>query len=107
MLDLVFVFLNFRLLGRLRARLHHRFPDQIEEIWNSLGFVAQMSIVSSPTVFTFMSDRAALLLVFVARREEIPVLLMGDDEVADLVFKLNGKWSAGLYRTLSKASGLS
>lgn len=78
----------------------------MEQIWDSLGFSAQVSIATSPTIFTFISDRAALLIVFVARREEIPVMLLGDDEITELVFKLNGKWSAGQYRALSKASGL-
>ena len=107
MLDLVFVVLNFRLLGRLRNRLNYRFPGQMEQIWHSLGFNIQLSIASSPTIFAALSDRASLLLIFVARREDIPALVMADDEIAELAFKLNGKRSTGLYRALSKASGLS
>ena len=102
-----FVFLNFRLLGRLRGRLHQRFPGRMEEIWDGLGFNARWDIAASPTIFTAVSDRAALMLLFVARRESIPVILLGDDEVAELVFRLNGKMSAKLYRGLSQLVGMS
>lgn len=79
----------------------------MEQIWDSLGYNVQIGIAAAPSVFTFISDRAALLIVFVARRDEIPVMLLGDDEIAELVFKLNQKRSAWLYRILNKTCGLS
>lgn len=79
----------------------------MEKIWGDLGFFARWDIAASPTIFTAVSDRAALMFLFVAKREDIPVSLLGDDEVAKLVFQLNGKASAKLFRHLAALTGLS
>ncbi|CUH87119.1 hypothetical protein PH5382_01041 [Phaeobacter sp. CECT 5382] len=79
----------------------------MEQIWDSLGYNVQIGIATAPSVFAFISDRAALLIVFVARRDEIPVMQLGEDEIAEPVFKLNQKRSAWLYRILNKTCGLS
>ncbi|MEL0438382.1 hypothetical protein [Phycobacter sp. K97] len=79
----------------------------MEKIWDNLGHFARWDITASPTIFTAVSDRAALMFLFVAKREDIPVFLLGDDEVAKLVFQLNGKTSAKLFCRLAAFTGLS
>ena len=79
----------------------------MEKIWDDLGHFVHWDIAAAPTIFTTVSDRAALMFLFVAKRDDIPVFLLGDDEVAKLVLQLNDKTSAKLFRRLAVLTGLS
>ncbi|WP_206539600.1 hypothetical protein [Leisingera sp. ANG-S] len=83
------------------------YPNSLETIWSDLGFTRRLDIAFSPSIFTVVSDRAALLNLFVARQDEIQPAWMGDKTIAQLVFALNRHWSAPGYRLLSRLTGLS
>ncbi|MGR3622115.1 hypothetical protein [Pseudophaeobacter sp.] len=106
-MHLVFVFLQFRRLGRLRLRLTTVYPDSLETILSDLGFTRRLDISFSPSIFAVVSDRAALLNLFVARKDEIQPEWMGDETIAQLVFALNRHWSTPGYRLLSRLTGFS
>ena len=95
----LFVLVQYKTLGQLRARLDSSFPGAMAQIWRNIPLIRRWSIFLLPAVFTTVKDRIALLDLFVARPDHIPAWMMGDDTVADLVFKLNHHWSASLFRT--------
>ncbi|WP_127750548.1 hypothetical protein [Parasedimentitalea marina] len=95
---LLFVLLNFRTLGRMYGQLDKRFPGMVEQLWASQSFIVRMDIIFDPAVF---AERAMLLNLAVARPQDLPPVIMGDDQIADLVFKLNRRWHAKIYRLIS------
>ncbi|WP_027256909.1 hypothetical protein [Leisingera aquimarina] len=101
-LHLVFVLSNFRTLGRLYARISKQFPGVLDQIWEKQSFSAKADIVFGPAVF---AKRAMLLNVAVVCPYKLPVHLLGDDEVAALVRKLNERKLSGAYRYACEVTG--
>ena len=95
---LFFVCVQYRTLSQLRTRLESRFPGALGQIWRNIPMIRRWSIVLLSAVIPTVKDRIALLDLFVARPDHIPVWMMGDDTVAELVFALNTHWSAPLFR---------
>ena len=98
----IFVSLNFRILGRLYGRLNKRFPGKVDNLWNAQSTIDKLEIVLGPAIFT---RRAMLFHVSVVRPADLPTFILGDDEVADLIFRLNRRWNAKLYRWLAQLAG--
>jgi hypothetical protein len=104
-MQLFFVFVQYRTLGRLRRRLRKLYPGALQKLWTELSVTQRIEIVASPAVFTVISVRMMLLDLFVVRQRDIPPEWMADDAVANLVFRLNQHWSASAYRKISRLSG--
>lgn len=97
-IHLLFVVINFRTLGRLYALLNQRFPGTVDQLWASQSFMTRVDMVLGPAVF---AERAMLLNLAIAQPQYLPPVIMGDDQISDLVFKLNERWSAKIYRFIS------
>ncbi|SCZ65433.1 hypothetical protein SAMN04488118_10631 [Epibacterium ulvae] len=100
----LFIVLQWRTLGRLRRQLEVRFPGTVQKIWRNIPLSRRIGIIFSPAVFIAVSERMALLDLFVARPEHIPAWMMGDDEVAALVYRVNRHWSARVYKVYFELS---
>ena len=103
-IHLIFVLINFRTLGRLYRQLNKRFPGWVDDLWKSQSVTHKVDLVLGPAVFV---ERALLLNLVVAQPQHLPPVIMGDDIVSCLVFKLNRRWSAKIYRLISSLTGYS
>lgn len=101
---LICVLINFRMLGRLYRQLEKMFPGWIDDLWNSQSVMHKVDLVLGPAVF---AKRAMLLNLVVAQPQNLPPVIMGDDIVSSLVFKLNRGWTAKIYRMISSLTGYS
>ena len=66
--------------------------------------MTRVNIMLSPAVF---AKRAMLLNLAVAQPQYFPPVIMGDDQIAVLVFKLNRRWHAKFYRMVGTLVGIS
>ncbi len=101
-MHLVFVLLNFRTLGRLYARINRQYPGVVDQLWEQQSIARKLDVVFGFAVF---AKRAMLMNFAVMNPEKLPVYLLGDDQVAALVRKLNKGMTAGAYRFFCVATG--
>lgn len=94
---LTFVLLHFTTLGRLVKRIEHLQPGIIYDLWRRTEALVLVNVEVFPR-------RSVMLKVATVCPQEIPVHLLGDDQVAALVAKLHKHWSAPLYRQLHQAN---
>ena len=100
-IQLTFILLNFFTLGRLIKRVEHLHPGLINDLWNRSSFFDKADVILGFVIFW---RRATMLDVAVVRPQELPVYLLGDDQVAALVTKLHQHWAASAYRGLNHTS---
>ncbi|QAX31370.1 hypothetical protein [Leisingera sp. NJS204] len=101
-LHLIFVLFNFRTLGRLYARINQQFPGVMDQLWEQQSFARKIDVVFGFAVF---AKRAMLMNFAVMNLDKLPVYLLGDDQIAALVRKLNTGMSAGIYRFFCTVTG--
>ena len=101
-MHLFFVLLNFRTLGRLGARINWKHPSVVDQLWEQQPFARKFDVVFGSAVF---SKRAVLLNFAVVNPEKLPVYLLGDDQIAEQIQKLNAGKAASIYRFFCKMSG--
>ncbi|KPD12167.1 hypothetical protein [Phaeobacter sp. 11ANDIMAR09] len=101
-LHLIFVLLNFPTLGRLYSRINTQFPGDVDQLWERQSVERKIDVLFGFAVF---AKRAMLMNLAVMQPEELPVYLLGDDQIAKLVGALNDRQSASVYRFFCQVTG--